>query len=145
MQRTLVMVFVGLAVAGCAAGMTSDPRGRRRNHQMAVGKTWQWVATVTPVERITVVEPARYTILLRTDGKAQIRFDCNRGGGDYTIADGRFAFGPLMSTRMACPPDSQDAPFMRDLGRVSSFFLKDGHLFLAFPADSGSMRFRQGP
>lgn len=110
---------------------------------MMIGKTWQWVSTVTLVDRITVAEPARYSILLRTDGKAQIRLDGNRGGGDYTIAESQLPFGPLISTRMACPTDSQDAPFMRDLQRASPFFAAAGQLFLGLPADSGTMRFRQ--
>lgn len=143
MQRMMIMVIVGLSLVGCAAGMSSDQPARSRDPQMVVGKTWQWVSTVTPVDKITVADPARYTILLQTDSKAQVRFDCNRGGGGYTIADGQFSFGPLMSTRMACPPDSQDALFMRDLQRVSSFFLHNGDLYLELPYDSGTMRFRE--
>jgi heat shock protein HslJ len=59
------------------------------------------MATITPVEKITVQNPERYTIHLNSAGKAQIRFDCNRGGGTYEISGGRFSFGPMLSTRMA--------------------------------------------
>jgi heat shock protein HslJ len=76
------------------------------------------------------------------DGDLRARFDCNRGGGRYTISNGQISFGPMMSTRMACPPDSLDGPFLRDLQRVVSFFVENGILFLAFPVDGGSMRFR---
>ena len=51
----------------------------------------------------------------------------------------------LISTRMACPPDTLDGPFMRDLQRVSSFFVEDGHLYLELPMDSGTMKFRPAP
>ena len=70
---------------------------------MVIGKAWQWVATVTPAEKISVPASERYTILLMADGKAQAQFDCNRGGGGYTIAEGELSFGPMMSTRMALP------------------------------------------
>jgi hypothetical protein len=34
---------------------------------------------------------------------------------------------------------------MRDLQRVSSFFVEGGELYLELPADSGTMRFRKAP
>jgi len=110
------------------------------------GVTWEWVSTTTPVEQTIVPEPGRYTILLQPDGKLQALFDCNRGGGDYTIEEGKLSFGPLISTRMACPEGSLDALFMRDLQRVSSFFVRGGELYLEMPMDSGTLRFRaSGP
>jgi heat shock protein HslJ len=145
MKHVVTMVLVGLIVVACAVGMPSDPMSQSKDPQMVLGRTWQWVATITPAETVAVAAPARYTILLLADGKAQVRFDCNRGGGEYTIADGALSFGPLISTRMACPPDTQDALFMRDLSRVRSFVVESGQLNLELPADNGSMRFRQAP
>ncbi|MGB6281815.1 MAG: META domain-containing protein [Syntrophobacteria bacterium] len=119
-----------------------DQNTRSTDPQSVFSKTWQWIATITPVERITVQNPERYTIVLTDEGKLQARFDCNRGGGEYKISAGKLSFGPLMSTRMACPPDSLDGPFMRDLQRVTSFFVQDGLLYLEMPYDSGTMKFR---
>ncbi len=107
------------------------------------GIEWEWVSTTTPVEETIVPEPARYTILLEPDGKLRARFDCNRGGGNYELTEGKLSFGPMMSTRAACPPDSLDAPFMRDLERVTSFFVRGGELYLEMPYDSGTLRFRK--
>ena len=104
--------------------------------------TWQWEGTVTPVEKVTVPSPERYTIFLQDDGTARIQFDCNQGSGNYTIATGQLTFGPLVSTRMACPPDSMDTAFMRDLQRATTFFVQDGELYLELPFDSGTMHFR---
>ncbi|WP_319524473.1 META domain-containing protein [uncultured Desulfosarcina sp.] len=145
MKSMMISLLVGLVFLGCAAGMSDGPSARSKDPQMVIGKTWQWVSTVTPVEKITVAAPERYTILLQEDGNIRARFDCNKGGGKYTLSEGRISFGPLMSTRMACPPDTQDAVFMRDLQRVSSFFVENGELFLELPMDSGAMRFRQIP
>ncbi|WP_419664226.1 META domain-containing protein [Desulfosarcina variabilis] len=61
------------------------------------------------------------------------------------MSEGRLSFGPLMSTRMACPPDTQDALFMRDLQRAGSFFVENEDLYLELPMGSGSIRFRQAP
>ena len=103
---------------------------------------WQWESTVTPVEKIMVQNPERYTVLFSEEGKVSMQFDCNRGGGDFTVSKNRLSFGPLMSTRMACPEGSLDSVFMKDLQQVASFFTKDGKLYLELPMDSGTMCFR---
>ena len=143
-MRYVVLCFC-IAVIGCAAGAMHDQNTHSRDPQSLLSKTWQWVLTITPVEKITVTDPERYTIMLTEDGKLQARFDCNRGGGEYEISEGKLSFGPLMSTRMACPEDSLDGPFMRDLQRVASFFLQGGLLYLELPYDSGTMKFRPEP
>ena len=144
MIRILSLLSLGLMLTACAAGQTATAN-RSRDPQSVLNKTWQWESTITPVEKITVSNPERYTILLKTDGKTQVRFDCNRGGGNYEISEGKLSFGPLMSTRMACPPDTQDTAFMRDLQRVASFFVENGNLYLELPYDSGTMKFRPAP
>ena len=142
MQRILLAFLVGWVAAGCAAGSSSLQVTRSSDPRTIINKTWQWESTITPVENITVPAPDHYTILLQNDGRAQIRFDCNRGGGEYKISEGKLSFGPLLSTRMACPPDSLDTPFMRDLQRVISFFVDNGTLYLELPYDSGTMKLR---
>ena len=81
---------------------------------MITGTTWQWEETQTPVEKITSPAPDRYTLLLLPDGRANSRFDCNRGGGSYRIVEpGRISFGTMATTMMACPPGSLDRRFAR--------------------------------
>jgi heat shock protein HslJ len=143
MMRILLMALLGMVIVGC--GATSglpDEKGHSTNPRSVLNKTWQWVSTITPVEKIAVPNPERYTIMLTEEGTLQARFDCNRGGGEFKISPGKLSFGPLMSTRMACPEDSLDGPFMRDLQRVTSFFVQDGFLYLELPYDSGTMKFR---
>ena len=146
MMRILSMALLGMAIVSFAAtGVLPDQNTRSTDPQSVLNKTWQWVSTITSVKKITALEPERYTILLKADGRAQIRFDCNRGGGEVQISPGKLSFGPLMSTRMACPSDTLDGPFMRDLQRVASFFVQDGLLYLELPYDSGTMKFRPAP
>jgi heat shock protein HslJ len=131
---------IAIAVAGCA-GAGADA-GRLRSPSAVVGKAWQWEVTATPAGKIEVPQPERYTFELQADGKVVARFDCNRGGGSYKIGDGTISFSPLASTRAACPPDSLDARFARDLGAATRFFVEGGRLYLDLPADGGTMRFR---
>jgi heat shock protein HslJ len=145
MLRILSFALIVMMIEGYAAGGESGLATRDTDPQSVLNKTWQWVATITPIERTTVQNPERYTILLTDNGRLQARFDCNRGGGDYKISSGKLSFGPLLSTRMSCPPDSLDGPFMRDLQRAASFFVENGNLYLELPAESGTMRFRPAP
>lgn len=128
---------------GCAAvvpdGAASD---RDRAPAAAAGKLWQWEQTVTPVETVESPAPERYTLELAPNGRLTVRADCNRGTGSYQIGEGTIAFGPIATTRMACPPGSLDTRYLRDLQRASGFFLEGGRLFVELPADSGTMRFR---
>ena len=142
MHRIILTIIVGLMLAGCTGKPASTGGIHLNDPQAVLGKTWEWESTTNPVEKIVVATPERYTVLLGADGRAQMRFDCNRGGGGYEISPGRLSFGPLMSTRMACPPGSRDNVFMRDLQRVASFFLQDDRLYLELPYDSGTMKFR---
>ena len=142
MHRIVLALIMGIMLAGCAGHPASPENAYRNDPQAVLDQTWQWESTTNPVERIVVPEPERYTVWLGADGRAQMRFDCNRGGGGYEISPGKLTFGPLMSTRMACPPDSLDNVFMRDLQRVVSFFLRKDRLYLELPYDSGTMTFR---
>ena len=44
---------------------------------------------------------------------------------------------------MMCPPGSLSDRFVKEVGRATSYFLKDGDFFLELPVDSGTLRFRR--
>ena len=138
----LASVIIGFMLSACTSSGRSPATLRSHDPSAIMGKTWQWQGTVTPVEKINVPQPERYTLRFDENGRVHARFDCNRGGGSYQILEGKISFGPLMSTRMACPEDSLDATFMKQLNDVNSFFVEDNSLFLELPADSGSLQFK---
>lgn len=145
-----VGILLFLSLSGCAqepdeptSPQTLPAAAEREEPTLSLlGVEWQWISTITPVERIEALSPERYTLRFQDDGTAVIRFDCNRGSGRYELAENRITFGPLISTRMACPPDTQDSVFMGQLQKVASYFIREGNLFLELPLDSGTMRFR---
>lgn len=144
LNRVLFILLFGILLAACTARPPLVAE-RSTNPELVLNRTWQWVSTVTPTETIDVPQPERYTLLFADEGSLQALFGCNRGGGDYEISAGRLTLGPLMSTRMACPEDSLDTPFMRDLQRVVSFFIDNGKLYLALADDGGTMAFQTAP
>jgi heat shock protein HslJ len=107
-----------------------------------IGIDWQWVQTEYGDGSVEVaVDPSRYTLLFDDTGFVAVTFDCNGGGGPYTVEGSSLAFGPLVSTKMACPAGSQDAIFAKDLGEVYSYAIEDGHLFLSMKLDTGIIEF----
>lgn len=154
-----VLALIGVLLIGCSRGQpesTAQPQAPYRDRAEPAAEstlpsnvldaTWQWVSFTSPVEQITVDSPERYTIRFGRDGRVSVRADCNRGSTSYAVtADRRITLGPIVLTRMMCPPGSQDARFVNEFGRATSYFLKDGDLYLELPVDSGTLRFkRQG-
>ena len=124
MQRWIFASVLLVSLAACRnedASESSTSAVAPNETTAVVGTLWQWRGTVTPAERIDVSEPARYTLRFTADGNAEIQFDCNRGRGSYELEGNRLSFGPLMSTRMACAPDSQDALFMDFVSALCNF------------------------
>ena len=141
-----VLVLLLIIPAGCAQEQADieadDGSGVVESSSTLFGNTWEWVETVTPVERFAADDPERYSITLSSDGSVSAQFDCNGGQGTYAIDEHRIEFGVFAATRMACPDDTQDFVFESQLGEVSTYFIQDGQLFLELPFDSGTMRFR---
>ncbi len=66
------------------------------------------------------------------DGQVSGTSGCNRFSGSYTEQDGQLAFGPLATTRMACPGelDQQEKDFFKALSNVTGFGVRAGHTVL---------------
>lgn len=56
---------------------------------------------------------------------------CNRFSGSYTLAGDSLRFGPLMSTKMACPGQDQvEVGYLAALGATVTFTMADSSLIL---------------
>jgi len=104
--------------------------------------TWQWQSTQLRDGRtIVAAAPDRYTLKFDGGGRVLVRADCNRGFGAYEVNGGAMRIAPIATTRMGCPPDSQDAAFMQGLSVVTDYSIKDRELVLTL-ANGGTMRLR---
>ncbi|WP_299426822.1 META domain-containing protein [uncultured Shimia sp.] len=76
-----------------------------------------------------VVEAAQGPLLqFGSDGQVSGTSGCNRFSGGYTATGGQLEFGPLATTRMACPGplDQQEKAFFQALSKVVGFEVRDG-------------------
>ena len=107
-----------------------------------VGPVWQWQRTQLGSAPVVLsAAPDRYTLAFQGGGRVNMRADCNRGSGSFDVNGAQIKFGPIALTRMACPPGSQDADFLRTLAQATSCAIDRGDLVLTL-SDGASMRFK---
>jgi heat shock protein HslJ len=105
---------------------------------------WRWQGSLYNNGTESVPTDAdRFTLTLQSDGRVNIRADCNRGGGTYMLDEKKLSITITHTTRAACPPGSLEQPYIRDLNDVAGWFIKEGDLYLDIKFDTGAMRFRK--
>jgi heat shock protein HslJ len=88
-------------------------------------------------------ESSLYTMWLHGDGTVTMQLSCNRATGTWSAeagsdpGSGRFAFGPLATTRGICPAPSMDESIAAHSKFVRSYLLKDRKLYMSLMADGG--------
>ena len=106
------------------------------------GIVWKWQRTAYHNDtRVAPRDPSRYTILLMPEGHLSVKIDCNAGGGRYTLDGSSLTLEVTHTTTAACPPDSLDRQFMKDLAAARIAFMREGDLYLDLMYDTGTMKF----
>lgn len=106
-----------------------------------IGIEWKWRQTRYNNDTNAVPNnPDHYTIRFNGDGTVNIRADCNRGGGTYSLEGQTIKIGITHTTRAMCPPDSLEQTFIKDLSAASIYFFRNGDLYLDLKYDSGTMK-----
>ena len=129
----------GAVLALAACGSTAEPP-----HPLD-GTSWRLLSLESMSDQqgtTTVDDPSRYTVEFGTDGRAAFRIDCNRGNSTWQADaaspdSGTLSFGPIATTRMACPQPSLEHEVSTALGYVRGFLIKDGRLHMSLLADGG--------
>jgi len=93
-------------------------------------------------ETLTLDNRAKYSIASETDGRVNVRMDCNRGHGIWkSVGTSQIEFGPLALTRAMCPPAALNDRLPKDWLYVRSYLWQHGHLFLSLTGDRGVYEF----
>jgi heat shock protein HslJ len=108
------------------------------------GTTWQWVETqMSDDSLITPDDSTLFQLTFEDDGGFATTTDCNAFRGTYSAdsTTGQLNMEANISTRMACPPESQQDVYINGLNGAASYLTQDGDLFIALQFDSGIMQF----
>ncbi|MFC0687732.1 META domain-containing protein [Novosphingobium clariflavum] len=151
-------IAIALAAMLASAGCTSPAR---RAEPAAVpapapgaaelaGSSWRLVAFQSMDDSQGTTKPGEgrdYTLDFGSDGMIAMQLDCNRGRATWRAVpgaegrSGQLAIGPGMTTRAFCPQPDIGPMLAARLADVTSYTLKEGHLFLALKMDGGIFEF----
>jgi para-nitrobenzyl esterase len=107
------------------------------------GTSWQLVKFAGGDGKVLAAkDKAKYQVAFSPDGGVSVRIDCNRGQGVWKSPQpGQLQFGPLALTRAMCPQAPLTNRLAKDWANMSSYVLRDGHLFIALVAGGGTYEF----
>lgn len=161
---SVVAISAAFTLAGCAGGdrgedATPEPWSTPADaHEAAAGLApapsanplagtrWRLVQIQSMddvVGTIHLENPSAFTMTLNADGTVNLRLDCNRANGAYTVEpaadpeNGRFEFGPLVATRARCPLPRLDEQIVAQTQYIRGYLIRDGKLYLSLMADGG--------
>jgi heat shock protein HslJ len=84
-------------------------------------------------------DAGRYTVQFLPDGTVSIKADCNWLGGFWSGGNGALDITITTSTRVACPTDSLEQPYMQALQEATAYTV-DG-VSLVITGSAGEMQF----
>ena len=124
-----MLILVG--VSACMSSKTTTAQSDGHPSQETILNDI-WVLEVLEGKEITAEdymrEPPRLEFR-KAEGKVGGTTGCNSLGGSYIAENGKLSFGPLASTRMACPGDGEQR-FLTALSKVNAFKIEDRKLYL---------------
>lgn len=129
LRMVLVGTIAGVSLLGCATMELEDIR-------------WNLVE-MDGGPAVAAVEQRQAFIVFEGMGAPRVSGStgCNRFAGSYARGESRLSFGPLASTKMACPDGlAQEQAFVQALQAVSGWRTLDGILELL--DDQGAVRLR---
>jgi heat shock protein HslJ len=109
---------------------------------LLIGTVWKWQQTIYSTDtRCLPPNSENYTLKLLPGGKVNIRADCNLGGGAYRLRGKEISIEITHTTRAACPPESLEQSYIRDLNTAGRFCLEGEILYIGLKNETGTMKF----
>ena len=96
------------------------------------------------VHNFVIDDPNQYTLILLPDGSYQVKADCNRMQGRYTLAGKQIKIAPGAATLAECAPGSRYAEFLRYLTEALGFVVHENKFRLNLMREGGSLVFEHG-
>ncbi len=110
------------------------------------GIVWKWerFEGTLDLHNFVIDYPNQYTLILLPDGSYQVKADCNRMQGRYTLAGKHIKIAPGAATLAECAHGSRYAEFLRYLTEASGFVLHENKFRLNLMREGGNLVFEHG-
>ncbi|HUV16982.1 MAG TPA: META domain-containing protein [Ilumatobacteraceae bacterium] len=102
-----------------------------------VDTTWTVTGTVANEAVSSVPMDATASITIADDGTVAVDTGCNTGSGSVEVGDDTLTFGPIATTKMACPPEQTEL-------ETSVLSVLQGEVTYTIDGDSLSLRSGEG-
>jgi len=136
------LIAIGFLVAGLVV-----PTAWAQSADEVTDIQWQWaqLTETEPASQSMVPDPENYVLVLKADGSASLKADCNQVLWTYTLEGDALTFNTLGPSTLAfCGEDSSDQQFLEKLGMGGTISLEEGRLVLTLSENAGSMVFDNG-
>lgn len=129
------LFIASAAIAACIAPALADPA-------RLAGREWRVIA----VAGSRLPAGTRVSLAFQPDGRVSGRSGCNRFAGKATVGNDAITFGPLASTRMACPPPLMqlETSVLAVLGSARTWTIERGRLTIS-ATDGRTIEARRAP
>ncbi len=117
----------------------------RANASALQAQPWKWSYFATATEQGEIETPTSYLVTFHADGAVEIKADCNRAQGKYTLDGGNISIEIGPTTLAACPGDSRSEQLIKALGDVAQFDVTEGTLFFALKTEGSTLLFDAAP
>ncbi len=128
MLRPFPIFLIGLALTACVK-VAKVSKAKMPLTTLA-GSEWQ--PEITP----NLTSGSEQFIAFKTGGEVMGHGGCNRFFGSYTLSGDALVFGPLASTKMACPDMAAENEFMAALNSART--IEATHLRLILKGEDGA-------
>jgi heat shock protein HslJ len=121
---------------------TTRPTGQTAEMRAILYGEWDWQRTrYNNNTETSPNQPGHYVLRFEPDGFLSAQVDCNSAGGKYQFQESRITLKLTNSTLMSCQQGSLEEAFQQNLATATSYFMKDGRLFLTLDNGTGTMEF----
>ncbi len=128
--RITLVVAAAVALGSSQAALGSPPATPEAERPPIPPVIWTLTAMQLGNKLSTPSNPTDYTVQFLPDRTMRIRADCNQGTGSYTADPPRLQLADLVTTKVACPPESLSDSFLEALAAVTAYQFQDDTLEL---------------
>jgi heat shock protein HslJ len=141
-HRTLRMILLLVLLMVLPVLAAPAPEGAAA----LMGATWRLERILdSDGKELRPIPGQTYSVQFLANGRLTGQSALNRIMGSYTVGGMALTIGPLVSTRVAEPPGSISAEFLKSLGLATLFRVEGDQLTVTLKGDAGTMSFaREG-
>ena len=131
------------AAGNSATSTTVIDEGNQVQANVLADTVWQWQSRTDEGDMVTTPNnPESFVLTFGDNGRVNTTTDCNNAMGSVTFEGQNISFGPLATTRRACPEPNDEQSYLQALRQVDRFELFDDNEVLVLYGNDFELTFQ---